>query len=133
MNNNTTLNLKIDSYFINILASPDVSTRYTTGGPITKTIKHIGLTKHHQRIEERTWHMVNSCQDMGIKYTRKNVTKHFGRTYLLNNLDELNILADVMRKRLGLRYTTHLINCHCHHKGFNAVFKSTVNLAFFKL
>ena len=35
-----------------------------------------------------------------------------------------------MEKKLDLRYTTHIINCHCNHKGFNAVCKSTVNLAF---
>ena len=35
-----------------------------------------------------------------------------------------------MEKRLGLRYTTHLINCHFYHKGFNVVCKSTVNLEF---
>ena len=50
--------------------------------------------------------------------------------YLLSNLDELNILADAMEKRLGLRYTTHIINCHRHHNGFDAVCKSTVNIAF---
>ena len=35
-----------------------------------------------------------------------------------------------MENKLGTRYTTHIINCHRHHKGFNAVCKSTVNLAF---
>ena len=37
VNNNTILNLNmnITYYFLNILASPDVSTWYTTGGPIT--------------------------------------------------------------------------------------------------
>ena len=35
VNNNTTLNLNIASYFLNILDSPDVSTWFTTGGPIT--------------------------------------------------------------------------------------------------
>ena len=34
VNNNITLNLNIDSYFLNILASLDVSTWFTTGGPI---------------------------------------------------------------------------------------------------
>ena len=38
-----------------------------------------------------------------------------------------------MENKLGLRYTTHLINCRHHHKGFNAACKSTVNLAFFIL
>ena len=31
------------------------------------------------------------------------------------------------------RYTTHLINFHRHHKYFNSVCKSTVNLAFLRL
>ena len=45
-------------------------------------------------------------------------------------MDELNILADTMENTLGLCYTTHLINFHCHQNGFDAVCKSTVNLAF---
>ena len=35
-----------------------------------------------------------------------------------------------MEKKLGLHCTTDLINCHRHHKVFNALCKSTVNLAF---
>ena len=35
-----------------------------------------------------------------------------------------------MKRRLGLRYTTPLINCHRHTKGDNAVCRSTVNLAY---
>ena len=35
-----------------------------------------------------------------------------------------------MENRLGLRYTTHLINCHRQYNRFDAVYKSTVNLAF---
>ena len=35
-----------------------------------------------------------------------------------------------MENRLGLRNTTHLINCHHHLNGFYAVCKSTVKLAF---
>ena len=38
-----------------------------------------------------------------------------------------------MEKKLGLRYTTHLVNCHRRHKGFNAVCKSTADLAFLTL
>ena len=38
-----------------------------------------------------------------------------------------------MENRLGLRYTTHMINCHNHHQVFNAVFTSTVNLGFLRL
>ena len=38
-----------------------------------------------------------------------------------------------MGKRLGLRYTTLLINCHRQTHGDNAVCRSTVNLAFSRL
>ena len=62
VNKNTILNLNIASYFLNILASPDESTWSTTGGPINKTIKHIGLTRHHRQKVERTLHMVNKCK-----------------------------------------------------------------------
>ena len=62
VNRNTILKLNIASYFLNILASPDESTRSTTGGPINKTIKHLGLTRHHRKTVERTWHMVNKCK-----------------------------------------------------------------------
>ena len=37
-----------------------------------------------------------------------------------------------MKNRLGLHYTTHLINYHRHHNGFDAVCKSTVNPAFLR-
>ena len=124
----TLLNLNIASYFINILASPDVSTWLTTGGPINKTIKHLGLTRNHGKTVEKTWHMVNKCKEMEQDYTRNNCTRHLGQPYLLSNSDELNILADYMENILGLRYTTKLINFHCHHNGFDAVCKSTVNL-----
>ena len=42
---------------------------------------------------------------------------------------EINIIANSMGKRLGLWYTTLLINCHCQTKGENAVCRSNVNLA----
>ena len=48
VNKRTLLNLDIASCFLNILASPDVSTWFATGGPMNKTIKHLGLTKHHR-------------------------------------------------------------------------------------
>ena len=35
-----------------------------------------------------------------------------------------------MGNYLGLRYITHIIHFHLHHKGFNAVFKYNINLAF---
>ena len=77
--------------------------------------------------------MVNKCKSMEQEYTENNCTRHFNPPYLLSNPYELNILADAMENRLGLRYTTHLINCNHHHNGFDAVCKSTVNLAFLRL
>ena len=62
-----------------------------------------------------------------------NVTRNLNPSYLLSNPDELNLLADSMENRLGLRYTTELINCHRNQNGFDAVCRSTVNLAFLRL
>ena len=113
--------------------SPDVLTWFTTGGPINKTIKHLGLTRHHKKKVEITWHMVNKCKEMEKEYTCNNCTRHLGQPYLLSNPDEFNILSYAMKNKLGLHYTTHLINCHRHHKGFNSVCKYTVNIAFLRL
>ena len=78
--------------------------------------------------------MVNKCKEMEQDYTgNNNVTRNLNPPYLLSNLDELNILADLMENRLSLRYTTLLVNCHCHQNGFEAVCKSTVNIAFLRL
>ena len=62
-----------------------------------------------------------------------NVTRHLNPPYLLSNLDELNILADSMENRLGLSYTTQLINCSRYRNGFDAVCRSTVNPEFLRL
>ena len=77
--------------------------------------------------------MVNKCKETEQEYTGNNFKNHFSPIYLLSNKDELNILVDAMKNRLGLRYTTHLINCCCHHNGFDSVCKSTVNISFFRL
>ena len=77
--------------------------------------------------------MVNRCKEMDQEYTVNKCTRHLCQPYLLSNPDELNILAYATENKLGIRYTTHIINCHRQHKGFNAVFKSTVNLAFLRL
>ena len=78
--------------------------------------------------------MVNKCKEMKQEYTgNNNVTRHFNLPYLVSNLDELNILADSMENRLGLTYTTKLINCRHHQNGFDALCRSTVNLAFLRL
>ena len=70
---------------------------------------------------------------MDQEYTGKNITRHFGQPYLLSNPDELNILANAMENKLGCCYKTHIINCHRHHKGYNIVCKSTVDIAFLRL
>ena len=56
-----------------------------------------------------------------------------GQPYLLSNPEEVNIFADATEKKLGIRYTTNIINCHRHNNIFNAVCKSTINLAFLRL
>ena len=71
-----------------------------------------------------------SCIDKGVRYTGENVTKKYGRPYLLSSSSEINLLANSMQNRLGPRYTTLLINFHRHKHGDNAVSKSTFNLAF---
>ena len=71
---------------------------------------------------------------MKQEYTgNNNVIRNLNPSYLLTNLDELNLLADSMENRLCLRYTNKLINCHRHQNGFYAVCKSTVNLASLRL
>ena len=78
--------------------------------------------------------MVNKCKEMKQEYTgNNNVTRNLNPSYLLSNLVELNIIAYLMENRLGLRCTTKLINCHRHQNGFDAVCRSTVNLAFLRL
>ena len=64
VNNKKILNLNIASYFLNVLASPDESTWSTKGGPISKTIEHLGLTIHVRKTVERTWLKVNKCKEM---------------------------------------------------------------------
>ena len=66
-----------------------------------KTIKHLGLTKNQRKTVERTWHVVNKCKEMEQEYTGNNCTRHLGQPYLLSNPDELNILADAMKKNLA--------------------------------
>ena len=48
--------------------------------------------------------MVNKSKEMDQDYTgNNNVTRHLNPPYLLSNLDELNILAESMENRIGLR------------------------------
>ena len=119
---------------INVSASPDESTWSTKGGPINKTIEHLGLTRHHQNTVERTWHMVNKCKQMKQEYTvNNNLTRHLNPSYLVSNMNELNLLANSTENRLGITYTTKLINFHRHENSIDAVCRSTVNLAFLRL
>ena len=68
-----------------------------------------------------------------MKYTGKNVKKNHGRPYLLSSYYEINLIDNYIGKRLGLRYTTLLINFHLQTHGDNAVCRSTVNLAYRRL
>ena len=78
--------------------------------------------------------MGNKCKEMKQEYTgNNNVTRNLNPSYLLSNLDELNILANLMENRLVISYTTQLINFHRYRNGFYAVCRSTVNLAFLRL
>ena len=70
---------------------------------------------------------------MEQEYKGNNCKRHFNPPHRLSNPYELTILSNATENRLGLRYTTHLINFPCHKNGFDAVCKSTVNLAFLRL
>ena len=71
---------------------------------------------------------------MKQEYTgNNNLTRHFNPYYLVSNVDEINLLANSMENRLGITYTTKLLNCHLHQNGVDVVCRSTVNLAFFIL
>ena len=82
VNKNTLLNLNIASYFLNILALPDVLTWSTTAGPRNKRINRLGLTRYHRKTVERTWHMVNKCKEMEQEYTGNNCTRHLNPPYV---------------------------------------------------
>ena len=77
---------------------------------------------------EHTWKTLISCIDLGVKYTGRNVTKNHGRPNLLSSSYEINLLVDSMKNRLGIHYTTLLINFHRQTHGDNAASRSTVNL-----
>ena len=74
-----------------------------------------------------------SSLEKGAKYTVNNETKKHGIPYLISSSYEINRIANSMGKRLGLRYTTLLINFHRQTNGDNAVCRSTVNLAYRRL
>ena len=74
-----------------------------------------------------------SSLEKGVKYTGNNETKRSGRPYLISSSYEINLIANSMKRRLGLQYTTLLINCHRQTKVDNVVCRSTVNLAYRRL
>ena len=71
-----------------------------------------------------------SALEKGVKYTGNNETKKHGRPYLISSSYEINLIANSMERRLGLRCTTLLIHCRCKTKSDNAVCISTVHLAY---
>ena len=72
---------------------------------------------------------------MKTEYTGNNynLSRHFNSSYLVSNVDEINLIATSMENRLGIMYTTKLLNCHRHRNGVDAVSRSTFNLAFSRL
>ena len=82
---------------------------------------------------EHTQKTLISCIEKGVKYKGINVAKNHGIPYLLSSSHEINLLENSMQNRLGLRYTSLLINCRCQTHGYNAVSSSSVNLDFRRL
>ena len=72
---------------------------------------------------------------MKTEYTGNNynLSRHFNPSYLVSNVDEINLLANSMENRLGITYTTKLLNFHRHQNGVDAVCRSTANLSFLRL
>ena len=71
---------------------------------------------------------------MDQEYTgNNNLTRYFNPSYLVSNLDELNILADSSGKQTWPHVQHQAPSCHRHRNGFDAVCRSTVNLAFLRL
>ena len=71
---------------------------------ITQTINHFSINPNHRRSV--------GYLEKGVKYVGNNETKNNGRPYLISSYYEINLIANSMERRLGLRYTTLLINCH---------------------
>ena len=74
----------------------------------------------------------SSCSKVqdGFSCNQKEYEVHLN---ILKDSNEITILADCTENRLGLRYTTSLINCHHKTQGFDAVCKSTANPDFKRL
>ena len=85
LENKQKLNINIESFFLETLASPNEKTWHDTGGPITQTINHFSLNPNHRRSVEKTWKTMISYLDNGVKYTGNNKTKKNGRPYLISS------------------------------------------------
>ena len=94
---------------------------------------HFSLNPDHRQSVEKTRKTMISSLEKRVKYTGSNETKNHGRPYLIYSSYEINLIANSMERRLGLRYNTLLINCHCQANGDNAVCRSTVNLSYRRL
>ena len=79
--------------------------------------------------------MLSKCKQMKTEYTGNNynISRHFNPSYLVSNVDEINLLETSMENRPGIMYTTKLLNCHRHQNGVDAVCRSTVNISFLRL
>ena len=82
---------------------------------------------------EHTCKTVISFIDRWVKYIGRNVTKKHGRPYLLSYSHVINLLENSTQNRLGLRYTTLLINNNRHTHGENLASRSAVNFSFRRL
>ena len=74
-----------------------------------------------------------SSLEKGVQYTVNNETKKHGIPYLISSSYEINRISNSMGERIGLRYTTLLIDFHSQTNGDNAVCRSTANLAYRRL
>ena len=127
------LNLNIASYFIITLESPHADTWHHSGGPITHTIDNFCLNPNNEQSVDHTQITVISYIEKVVKYTGINVSKIMVDLTFYLLLMKYICLKIQCKKRLGLRYTTLLINCNYHTHDNNAVSRSTVNLAFRRL
>ena len=107
-----TLNINIASFFLETLVSPNEKTWHDIGGPIKQTINHFSLNPNHWWSVEKTRKTMITSLEKGVKYTGNHNKKIHGSPYLISSSYEINLIANSMERRLGLRYTTILINWH---------------------
>ena len=133
MENKQKLNINIASFFLETLASLNEKTWHNRGVSITQTINRFSSNPNHWRSIKKTWKTMIRSLEKGVKYTGNNGTKITGQPYLISSSYEINPVANSMERRLGLRYTNFLINCHHQTKGDDEVCRSTVNLSYRRL